>query len=69
MPSINLRLTDEQHAEIVAAAEENHRSMQGEIVHRLFPPPRPTDAAFREWERHFKGPDPKPTKAEKGRRR
>lgn len=36
MPSMNVRLTEEQHAELVAAAHENMRSLQKEIVARLF---------------------------------
>lgn len=36
MPKINLRLTDEQHDELAIEASDNHRSIQREIVHRLF---------------------------------
>ena len=36
MPKINLRLTDEQHAELEAWAKDGHRSLQKEIVFRLF---------------------------------
>jgi hypothetical protein len=66
MPNVTLRLTDEQHATLVAAAEDNHRSMQGEIIHRLFPPR--LQAVFVDVEDHFK-PDPKPARAEKKGRR
>jgi len=66
MPNVTLRLTDDQHATLVASAKDAHRSMQGEIIHRLFPV-RIT-AALTAPEDHFK-PDPKPTKAEKSKRR
>jgi len=36
MPSVNLRLTDEQHAELVEAGKRENRSLQREIVYRLF---------------------------------
>jgi hypothetical protein len=36
MPNITLRLTDEQHAELKQEAADAHRSMQNEIIHRLF---------------------------------
>lgn len=41
MPKITLRLTDEQHAQLSAQAARAHRSIQGECIHRLFPPPIP----------------------------
>lgn len=66
MPNVTLRLTDEQHATLVAAADDNHRSMQGEIIHRLFPV-RLVPTLLKA-EDHFK-PDPKPTKADKKGRR
>ena len=36
MPSVNLRLTDEQHAELIVMAKRENRSLQREIVYRLF---------------------------------
>jgi len=36
MPSINLRLTEEQHAELERWAHDGHRSLQKEIIFRLF---------------------------------
>jgi hypothetical protein len=36
MPSINLRLTDQQHAELAEWARVGHRSIQKEIIWRLF---------------------------------
>ena len=36
MPAVNLRLTDSQHAELVNAAKASRRSLQGEIIFRLF---------------------------------
>ena len=36
MPSINLRLTDQEHAELEAWAKDGHRSLQKEIIWRLF---------------------------------
>lgn len=36
MPSINLRLTDQQHAELERWAHEGYRSIQKEIIFRLF---------------------------------
>lgn len=36
MPAINLRLTDEQHQLLVDAAHSHRRSLQKEIVERLF---------------------------------
>ena len=36
MPSVNLRLTDEQHARLVEDAAANERSLQREIIHQLF---------------------------------
>lgn len=38
MPSINLRLTEEQHAELKRWACEDSRSVQREIIFRLFSP-------------------------------
>jgi len=69
MPNVTLRLSDEQHAELTAAAERNDRSLQREIVHRLFragPEPVPGSPASvgLTAERHFK-PDPKPGKPRK----
>lgn len=40
MPNLNLRLTEELHATLKAAAAKNHRSLQNEIVHRLEEPER-----------------------------
>jgi hypothetical protein len=42
MPNINLRLTDEQHAALERWAKDGHRSLQKEIIWRLF-----VDPAFR----------------------
>lgn len=69
MPSINLRLTDEQHAQVERWAALNDRSIQKEIVHRLFTQREagPLRIDVPEQESHFK-PDPKPTRAEKSRR-
>lgn len=39
MPSLNLRLTDEQHERLRSDAVANRRSIQGEIIVRLFPDP------------------------------
>lgn len=36
MPSVNLRLSDEQHAELIEMAKREDRSLQREIVYRLF---------------------------------
>lgn len=36
--SVTVRFTDEEHAELVAAARQNRRSLQKEIVFRLFSP-------------------------------
>jgi hypothetical protein len=36
MPSVNLRLSDEQHAELIEMAKRENRSLQREIVYRLF---------------------------------
>jgi hypothetical protein len=36
MPNINVRLTDEQHAELERAARRSLRSIQKEIIWRLF---------------------------------
>jgi len=59
MTKITLRLTDEQHATLVAAAGDNHRSMQGEIIHRVFPPRLGATPAQTHREAR---PDPKPEK-------
>jgi hypothetical protein len=61
MPKITLRLTDGQHEKLVEDSQRNHRSVQGEIVHRLFAPPPPGATPPPGWEDHFK-PDPKPGK-------
>ena len=37
MPNINLRLSDDEHAALVRAATGNRRSLQKEIISRLFP--------------------------------
>lgn len=65
---ISLRLSDEQHEELVAAAQRNERSIQREIVYRLFPPTDTPETVAEKVEmareiqasaeRHFK-PDPK----------
>jgi hypothetical protein len=39
MPNINLRLTEEQHTELTAWARDGHRSLQKEIIWRLFTQP------------------------------
>lgn len=44
MPSINLRLTDQQHQQLQAAAKYNRRSIQKEIVARLSLTPGETAA-------------------------
>lgn len=36
MPSINLRMTQEQHEQLARWAEDGHRSLQKEIIRRLF---------------------------------
>ena len=36
MPNINLRLTDEQHAQLERWAHDGYRSIQKEIIFRLF---------------------------------
>jgi hypothetical protein len=64
MHKFSLRLTDEQHAELVRAASMSERSVQREIIYRLFGVPLDEQlaglAAMREAaDRHFK-PDPKP---------
>ncbi len=61
MPKISLRLNDEQHHELVKAAKRNHRSLQNEVVHRLFPPTTQVVLDVLDPETHFK-PDPKPEK-------
>lgn len=35
MPSLHVRLSEELHAELVAAAHAEHRSLQAEVIHRL----------------------------------
>jgi hypothetical protein len=78
MPGFTLRLTDEQHAALTADAKRNSRSLQGEVIHRLFPPADTPESVAEKLqaarsvldaaERHFR-PDPKPQKVEKPRRR
>lgn len=36
MPKVNLRLTEEEHAQLEAWAKDGHRSLQKEIIFRLF---------------------------------
>lgn len=36
MPSVNVRLSEEQHAELVKAGQRENRSLQREIIFRLF---------------------------------
>jgi hypothetical protein len=36
MPTVSLRLSEEQHATLVGWAHASHRSVQRELVHRLF---------------------------------
>jgi hypothetical protein len=62
MPSVNLRLTDEQHAELVAEAEREQRSLQRQIIHRLFPPPLQTEPHPAYDSERAARPDPKPGK-------
>ena len=38
MPKFTLRLTDDQHTELVASAQANGRSLQREIIQKLFGP-------------------------------
>ena len=45
MPAISLRLTDEQHAQLRAWAYGAQRSIQREIIYRLFALDEPTPAA------------------------
>ena len=45
MPSLNLRLTDEEHALLVAAAGLSRRSLQQEILARVFAGPLPERTA------------------------
>jgi len=59
MPKFTLRLTDEQHAELVAGAERGHRSLQKEIIHRLFPSWQTGEHPGYDSEREAR-PDPKP---------
>jgi hypothetical protein len=37
MKKVTVRMAEAEHAELVAAAYENRRSLQGEIEFRLFP--------------------------------
>lgn len=61
MPKLNLRLTEDQHAELTRAAEAADRSLQAEVISRCFQDARwPALAA----EGHFK-PDPKPSQRAK----
>ncbi len=53
MPTISIRLTEEEHAALKTWAHDSRRSIQKEAVYRLFPPPVIPDPT------HFK-PDPKP---------
>jgi hypothetical protein len=60
VPSVNLRLTDEQHADLLEVARRENRSLQREIIYRLFGrfnQERLTPAGGREAK-----PDPKPGK-------
>jgi hypothetical protein len=69
MPNVTLRLTDEQHRLLSEDAARNDRSLQKEIVHRLFrwPTVAETTAPHPGYDSeavalaHFK-PDPKPVK-------
>jgi Arc-like DNA binding domain len=66
MPGVTVRLTPEQHEQLAREAKTNHRSLQGEILHRLFPPqvqtvPHPGYDSEQAALAHFK-PDPKPGK-------
>jgi hypothetical protein len=36
MPNLTLRLTDEEHSMLFYAAKQNRRSLQREIIYRLF---------------------------------
>lgn len=38
MPTISLRLSEPQHQQLVQWAANNKRSIQGELIWRLFPP-------------------------------
>ena len=64
MPTISLRLTEEEHAALKRWAYEGQRSVQREIIFRLFSDngelerARPARAATTEAYPHFK-PDPK----------
>jgi len=44
MPSINLRLTKEQHEALETWAHDGHRSLQKEIIFRLFTNASATDS-------------------------
>ena len=44
MPTISLRLTEEEHAALKEWAHGSHRSMQREAVYRIFSPVIETDA-------------------------
>lgn len=68
MPSINLRLTQEQHSELERWAHDGYRSIQKEIIFRLFSEGQPAKrtssglvlpkAGSDSADLHFK-PDPK----------
>ena len=81
MPNVTLRLTDEQHAELAEAAAINERSLQREIVYRLFmrivgPAPMPATAlhAFEPVRRPVESgkrsyaPDPRPSEKKAAKR-
>jgi hypothetical protein len=83
MPTVNFRMTDEQHATLVSDAERNQRSLQREIAFRVFQrdgiigepggrvtPQMPRDALpnFEPVRREFR-PDPKPVPKPKASRR
>jgi hypothetical protein len=76
MPTISLRLSDEQRDELETWARGSERSIQREVVYRLFSMehvPRRGGAgamipAHTSADDHFK-PDPKPTSAPKPSRR
>jgi len=61
MPSVNLRLTDEQHRLLSEDAKRNDRSLQREIIHRLFRWPTVAESAQAEFAQNRQAkPDPKP---------
>lgn len=63
MPTLNFRMTQEQHAALTAAAAAAGRSLQKELEHRvfgasvLFPEPVVTEHDGVRWSTHMVGPE------------